>query len=262
MEKQTKIIVNTNQKGGVGKTTTSASMMAGLKKRKFSVLGIDLDSQCNLSYVLKADKTKPSIKDVFRDDCEIEEAIQSTSFGDLIQSHKGLDNAMNDLDAIEQVYKLSEVLKDIQGAYDFIIIDTPPALSALTTNALVCADYVVIPVQGDSFSLQGAEALSKTINGIKRVNSEIKISGILLVRYKSRESLSKLMNEQFNKFAEILQTKVFKTAIREAVVIKESQLRRESIFDYAAKSGVAEDYDDFIDELLRDINGNGEEVNG
>ncbi len=260
MEKQTKIIVYTNQKGGVGKTTTSASTMAGLQKRGFSVLGIDLDSQCNLSYVLKADKQVPSIRDVFRDDCEFEEAIQKTSFGDLVQSNKGLDNAMNDLDDIEKVYKLSEVLQTVKGRYDFIIIDTPPALSALTTNALTCADYVVIPVQGDSFSLQGAEALSKTINGIKRVNQKIKILGILLVRYKSRESLSKLMADQFGKFAEILETKVYKTTIREGVVIKESQLARESIFDYAEKSGVAEDYDTFLEELLKDING--EEING
>jgi ATPases involved in chromosome partitioning len=126
MEKQTKVIVNTNQKGGVGKTTTSASMMVGLKKRGYSVLGIDLDSQCNLSYGLKADTKKPSIKDVYRDDCDFEEAIQKTSFGDWIQSNKGLDNAMNDLDAIEQVYKLRNESKAVIGKYDFIVIDTPP----------------------------------------------------------------------------------------------------------------------------------------
>ena len=148
MEKQTKIIVNTNQKGGVAKTTTSASMMSGLTKRGFKVLGIDLDSQCNLSYVVKAAKGD-TIRDVFLDDCDIEEAIQNTTFGDFIPSHRSLDNAMNDLNALEQIYKLSEVLKEVDGKYDFIIIDTPPALSPLTMNALISADYVVIPVQPD-----------------------------------------------------------------------------------------------------------------
>ena len=256
MEKQTKVIVNTNQKGGVGKTTTTASMMAGLKKKGFKVLGIDLDSQCNLSYVLKADPKKNSIKDVFRDDCDITEAIQETSFGDLIQSNKGLDNAMHDLDAIEQVYKLRNVMTDILGDYDYVIIDTPPALSPLTVNALVAADYVVIPVQGDSFSLQGAEALAKTINKIKTVNQKLVIAGILLVRYKSKELLSKLMTDQFTKFANLLQTKVYKTTIREGVAVKESQLARVNIFEYEnGKSGVAEDYNTFINELLEDING-------
>lgn len=254
MERQTKIITCTNQKGGVGKTTTTASMMAGLTKRGFKVLGIDLDSQCNLSYALKAKKTVPSIKDVFRDDCEIENAVQPTEFGDLIQSNKGLDNAMHDLDAIEQVYKLKQLLQSINGEYDYILIDTPPALSALTTNALVASDFVIIPVQGDSFSLQGAEALAKTINSIKAVNQNLMITGVLLVRYKSREQMSKVMSEQFEKFAGMLKTKLFATKIREGVAVKESQLMRTNIFDYG-KSGVADDYNAFIDEFLGEING-------
>ena len=258
MEKQTKIIVNTNQKGGVAKTTTSASLMSGLTKRGFKVLGIDLDSQCNLSYVVKAAKGD-TIRDVFLDDCDIEEAIQNTTFGDFIPSHRSLDNAMNDLNALEQIYKLSEVLKEVDGKYDYIIIDTSPALSPLTMNALISADYVVIPVQPDSFSLQGAETLAKTINSVKKANPKIKILGVLLVRYKSREALSKLMMEQFEKFASILETKVFKTAIREAVAVKESQLAKESIFDYAKSSGVAEDYNNFIDELLSEVEG---DING
>lgn len=255
MEKQTKIIVGTNQKGGVGKTTTTATLTAGLQKKGFKVLVIDLDSQCNLSYVMKADMKKPSIKDVFRDDIEIEEAIQSGELGDIIPSNKGIDSAMTELDAIEQVYKLKNVTETLKGKYDYIIIDTPPALSALTVNALVCADYVVIPVHADTFSLQGAEALAKTINKIKAVNTKLVISGILLTKYKSRESLSKVMIQQYEKFAEMLQTKVFNATIRDSVVIRESQLARQSVFDYDTKSGIAEDYQSFINELLEDING-------
>ena len=245
-----KIITVTNQKGGVGKTTTASSLFAGLSMMGKKVLAIDLDPQCNLSYCYKADTSKPSIKEVFKGEIKLSEAIQPTSTGDFIQSDKSLNNIMQELNAIDQVYKLSKVLKEVSNKYDYVIIDTPPALSPLTINALVASTSVIIPVQADSFSMQGAEALAETIQGIRDVNKDLEISGVLLVRYKGRAGLAQHMNEQFIKFANMFDTKVFETKIRDAIAVQESQLARQSIFEYNPKSNVALDYANFIKELI------------
>lgn len=245
-----KIITVTNQKGGVGKTTTVSSIFAGLSMMGKKTLAIDLDPQCNLSYCYKADPNKPTIKDVFKNEKKLSEAIQTTSAGDFVQADKALNNVIQELNAIDQVYKLSKVLKEVADKYDYVIIDTPPALSPLTINALVASSSVVIPVQADSFSMQGAEALAETIQGIRDVNENLEIAGVLLVRYKGRAGLAQHMNEQFIKFAEMFKTKVFETKIRDAIAVQESQLARKSIFEYDPKSNVAIDYANFIKELI------------
>lgn len=251
-EKKTVVITITNQKGGVGKTTTAAALMAGLNKRGKKCLTIDLDPQSNLTYLVKANTSDYSIREVFSDDCDIDEAIQQTENGDFIQSNKNLIKTINDLNPIEQVYKLKTLLESIQDKYDFIILDTPPTLSPLTMNALSASTNVIIPVQPDSFSLQGAVELSKTIEYIKKINNELTISGILFCRYKARASLAKHMEQNFDKFAKTLNTNVFQTKIREAIAVQEAQYLRENIFDYS-KSSVSEDYNSFIDEFIRGL---------
>ena len=245
-----KIITVTNQKGGVGKTTTASALFSGLSLLGKKTLAIDLDPQCNLSYCYRADPSNPSIKMVFKNEISLKDAIQSTPSGDFIQADKGLNNIMQEMNAIDQVYKLSKVLKEVSNVYDYVIIDTPPALSPLTINALVASTSVVIPVQADSFSMQGAEALAETIQGIRDVNENLEIAGVLLVRYKGRAGLSQHMNEQFLKFAEMFNTKVFETKIRDAIAVQESQLARQNIFDYNPKSNAAIDYANFIKELI------------
>lgn len=245
-----KIITVTNQKGGVGKTTTASSLFAGLHKMGKKTLGIDLDPQCNLSYCFKADGSKPSIKNVFKNEIPLRGAVQETDSGDFIQSDKSLNNVMQELSAIDQVFKLKNLLKDEKDDYDYVIIDTPPALSPLTINALVASSSVIIPVQADSFSMQGAESLAETIRGIKDVNESLEISGILIVRYKARAGLAQHMNSKFEDFAEIFGTKVFETKIRDAVAVQESQLARKNIFDYDSKANVAADYANFIKEFI------------
>lgn len=245
-----KIITITNQKGGVGKTTTASSLFAGLHKMGKKTLGIDMDPQCNLSYCFRADNSKASIKNVFKNEIAIRDAIQKTDSGDFIQADKNLNNVMQELSAIDQVFKLRNLLKDVKDEYDFVIIDTPPALSPLTINALVASNSVIIPVQADSFSMQGAESLAETIKGIRDVNPELEISGILIVRYKARAGLAQHMNSKFEDFAKVFNTKVFETKIRDAVAVQESQLARQNIFDYDAKANVAIDYANFIKEFI------------
>lgn len=245
-----KIVTITNQKGGVGKTTTASSLFAGLHKMGKKTLAIDMDSQCNLSYCFKADTSKPSIINVFRGEVSLKDAMQHTEAGDFVQSDKNLDNVMTELSALDKVYKLSKVLKEIKDLYDYIIIDTPPALSPLTINALVASNSVIIPVQADSFSMQGAEALAETIKGIREVNESLEMSGILIVRYKGRAGLAQHMNKKFEDFAKIFETRVFETKIRDAIAIQESQLARTNIFDYDSNCNVALDYANFVKEFI------------
>lgn len=245
-----KIVTITNQKGGVGKTTTASSLFAGLHKMDKKTLAIDMDSQCNLSYCFKADTSKPSIINVFRGEVSLKEAMQHTEAGDFVQSDKNLDNVMTELSALDKVYKLSKVLKEIKDLYDYVIIDTPPALSPLTINALVASNSVIIPVQADSFSMQGAEALAETIKGIREVNENLEMSGILIVRYKGRAGLAQHMNKKFEDFAKIFETRVFETKIRDAIAIQESQLARTNIFDYDSNCNVALDYANFVKEFI------------
>lgn len=245
-----KIVTITNQKGGVGKTTTASSLFAGLHKMGKKTLAIDMDSQCNLSYCFKADTSKPSIINVFRGEVSLKDAMQHTEAGDFIQSDKNLDNVMTELSALDKVYKLSKVLKEIKDLYDYVIIDTPPALSPLTINALVASNSVIIPVQADSFSMQGAEALAETIKGIREVNESLEMSGILIVRYKGRAGLAQHMNKKFEDFAKIFETRVFETKIRDAIAIQESQLARTNIFDYDSNCNVALDYANFVKEFI------------
>lgn len=245
-----KIVTITNQKGGVGKTTTASSLFAGLHKAGKKTLAIDMDSQCNLSYCFKADSKNPSIINVFRGEVSLKDAIRKTEAGDFVQSDKNLDNVMTELSALDKVYKLSKVLKEIKDEYDYVIIDTPPALSPLTINSLVASNSVIIPVQADSFSMQGAEALAETIKGIREVNENLEIAGILIVRYKGRAGLAQHMNKKFEDFSKIFGTKVFETKIRDAIAIQESQLARKNIFDYDNTSNVALDYANFVKEFI------------
>lgn len=245
-----KIVTITNQKGGVGKTTTASSLFAGLHKAGKKTLAIDMDSQCNLSYCFKADSKSPSIINVFRGEVSLKDAVRKTEAGDFVQSDKNLDNVMTELSALDKVYKLSKVLKEIKDEYDYVIIDTPPALSPLTINSLVASNSVIIPVQADSFSMQGAEALAETIKGIREVNENLEIAGILIVRYKGRAGLAQHMNKKFEDFSKIFGTKVFETKIRDAIAIQESQLARKNIFDYDSTSNVSLDYANFVKEFI------------
>lgn len=131
-----------------------------------------------------------------------------------------------------------------------------PALDTLTVNALTAASWVVIPAQADAYSLDGVTDLAATIQAIREyTNPDLKIAGILLMRYNPRTPISKIIREDAEAMAAELDTKVFRAWIREATVIKESQAVKQSLFAYAPSAKVAYDYRFFIEELLEDING-------
>ena len=135
--------------------------------------------------------------------------------------------------------------------YDFVIIDTPPALGILTINALTAADHLVIPAQADYFSLQALDDLQGTVETIRKyTNAGLTTEGILLTRHNARTIFTRELDELITDTARKFNTKVFKARIREAVAIKEAQAMHESIFTYAPKAKVTKDYESFIDELI------------
>ena len=248
----TKIIAVINQKGGVGKSTTAEALTAGLLLKGHTCLAIDLDAQGNLSYTAGA-KTEgvPTVLEVLTGEATAREAIQHLQGGDVIAANKSLAGADAFINSTGKEYKLKEALEELQGEYQYIIIDTPPALGILTVNALTACHSIIIPAQADIYSLQGIEKLAETIKPVKKYcNPSIFIEGILLTRYSPRSVLSREVAEIAGKLADKLGTKVFKTTIREAIAVKEAQISQQSLFEYAPKAKVAEDYRAFIEELL------------
>lgn len=246
-----KIVTVTNQKGGAGKTTTALALSSGLRDKGFRTLMIDLDPQRNLSFSAGAVATGATALGVLTGEVKTADAIQHTENGDIIASSRALSGADAFIIGASKQYKLRKALEAVTDDYDYIIIDTPPALGILTVNAITACGSIVIPVQADIYSLQGAEELCENILPIKEMcNQELTIEGILLTRYSPRSVLSREIAERLEDFAQQNGTKLFKAKIREAIAVKEAQLLRRSIFDHASRSKVAEDYRAFIEELL------------
>ena len=239
-----------NQKGGVGKSTTAAALWAGLTLKGFRTLAIDLDAQGNLSYTAGADTAHKTALSLLTGEAPAAETIQTTAAGDIIAASKHLAGADAIITDTGKEYRLKEALEPIQALYDYIIIDTPPALGILTINALTACNSVIIPAQADIFSLQGIEQLTQTMHPVKKYcNAALTIEGILLTRYNSRTALTRDITSYVQQLASRLETRVFTTPIREGIAVKEAQINQRTLFDYAPKAKVTDDYRAFIDEL-------------
>ena len=244
-------IAISNQKGGVGKTTTANAIGAGLANRGHRVLYVDLDAQGNLSYSMVGGEITHNCVDVLTGSVTITDAIVSTCQGDLLPFSPSLSKIDSLITETGREYRLREILEKVRGNYDYIILDTPPALGTLTVNALTACDSVIIPSQADIYSLQGVGQLIQTIQAVKKYcNTSLIIRGFLLVRYSSRAVISRDMMEMFENTANQLQTKLYKTKIRECVAFKEAQAKHQDIFSYNPKSNAAEDYNSLIDEVF------------
>lgn len=247
-----KCIAVINQKGGVGKSTTAATVAAGLSLKGYKTLSIDLDAQANLTYTAGAKTTGATALGVLTGEAKAESAIQHTDSGDIIAANKALAGADAFIADTGKEYRLKEALESVKAAYDYIIIDTPPALGILTINALTACDSVIIPAQADIYSLQGIEQLAETMKPVKKYcNPALKIEGILLTRYSPRSVLSREVAELAEQLATRLGTKVFKATIREAIAVKEAQISQQTLYQYAPKAKVTEDYTALIEELIR-----------
>lgn len=248
-----KTIAVINQKGGVGKSTTVLSIGAGLSLRGLKVLFVDLDAQGNLSHTMGAEcagLSGLSSMDVLGGSADAKSAIQCTVQGDIIASSPALAGADTVITATGKEYRLKEALGTIAD-YDYIVIDTPPALGILTINALTACTGCIIPAQADIYSLQGISQLHGTLQTVRKYcNPTLRVTGILLTRYSSRAIIGREVAEMIEQTAGQLGTKLYSVKIRECTAIKESQACRKNILTYAPKSNAAADYSALIDEML------------
>jgi len=249
-----KIFAIINQKGGVGKSTTAEAMASGLTLKGFRCLSTDLDAQGNMTYTVNGNTDGATVLGVLMGEVKPFDAIQHTDgFGDIIVSSKALSGADGFITVTGKEYRLKEALEKVCDMYDYIIIDTPPALGILTVNALTACHSVIIPAQAEIYSLQGIEQLSETMKPVRKYcNPRLDIAGILLTRYSQRTVLSREVAEMAKQLAQKLGTKIFSTSIRENISVKEAQISQKSLFEYAPNSNAAKDYAAFIEELLSD----------
>lgn len=249
-----KTIAITNQKGGVGKTTTALATAQGLALEGKKVLAVDLDPQANTSLVLGVRNASPNVLDVLLGQADVTAAIYAAGSVHAIAADR---YASNIADAIREAHPgenaleaLKDALEAVSGFYDYCIIDTPSEIGTLTLSALTAADYVVIPVEADVFSLTGCEDVLTTLETVReQLNPSLKIAGVLLTKAKKRTILNRDIRAQFEQVARDMGTELFESTISDSVKTAEAAVMRKSIFEYSPRSTVAKDYWAYILEL-------------
>jgi chromosome partitioning protein len=242
-----------NQKGGVGKTTTAINLAASLAANDLQILVIDSDPQGNATTGLGVakDPNKPSLYHVILGDASPQEAIVRTDFEGLhlISGDKNLVGANLELvDIPNREFRLRERLEPIRSAYQFILIDCPPALDLLTLNALIAADSVLVPIQCEFFALEGISELIDTIERIgESFQHPLKIEGILLTMFDDRTNLTRQVASDLREF---FKDEVFKTVIPRSIRLAEAPSFGKPILSYDPRSKGAESYIQLAKELL------------
>ncbi len=251
----TKIITVTNQKGGVGKTTTATAILDCLAQRGNKVLGVDLDPQGSLSFSMGLDIEKcHTVFNVFRGEIDVNDAISKTQICDMLASNILLSAAEQEFTKAGREFMLKTALSQIKENYDYIIIDTPPALNVLTVNAYVATDGLIIPMAPEVLSLLGVSQIKDTIESVRNYyNSRLEVYGILLNKFNPRLNLNKEVKEMAQQISIQLNTKVFETFIRASVLVAEAPAHGMSIMSYSPDSKPAIDFDRFCNELLADL---------
>lgn len=243
-----KIIAIANHKGGVGKSTTTACLGAALTRHGYKVLVVDLDAQQNLTYMMTGcDEPEVSIYD----------ALVKKAPLPIIEGHGGVDVvpaslelARIDIDlfsTIAKERKLELLLKGVAEEYDYILIDCPPSLGTIVTNALVAADELYIPLTAEALPLKGLAMLEEVVKEVTQlVNPRLRIGGVIFTRYNSRRLNKDVVNIVKSTYGDA----VFNTKIRENITVAEVPLTGQTIYEYDPDSAAAQDYNSLAEEII------------
>jgi len=246
------IIALANQKGGVGKTTTSVNLGAALAQAGQRILLVDIDAQGNATSGSGIDKSEleRDSYDVIVDGAPLHEVIVPTDNYDLVPATIQLSGAEIELaDKKEREYRLKAALATVADDYDFILIDNPPALGLLTVNAFTAADAILIPVQTEFYALEGLGQLLNTIELVRQqFNPDLDIAGILLTMYDGRTNLAKQVAEEVRNY---FGDKVYETVIPRTVRLSEAPSYGQAIIDFDPRSVGAQVYTELAQEVLK-----------
>jgi len=249
-----KIISINIQKGGCGKSTTVQSLAGSLHEYGYKCLVVDLDPQGNLTYSSGIQETKYTIYEFLKEECSFDEAVQVNKYYDILPANISLSGADKEFTGEGKEIILRCALEKVKEKYDYIILDTPPSMGILTINSLTACDFVIIPMEPSFYAFHALEQLYETINNIKlQYNSNLKILGILLVKYKEKNSLNQFVSALTERFVRQKDLKVFQNAIEENMIYCESQGLQQNIFECYPESEPCYDYQLFTDEVLDDV---------
>jgi len=253
------VIAVANQKGGVGKTTTAINLAAALAQRNKRTLLLDTDPQanCTISYLHPGD-IHESLFEVLSDHhTPLEALVRPTSTANLSIAPSRISLAKLEQILVAQFdapFRLKDALAPVRSNFDFIVIDTPPALGILTVNALVASTHLLVPIQATYFALEGTDDLLETLERVRaRPNPDLQLLGVVVTMYDPRTNIAR---DSYNQIKAVFGDKLMKTQISRSVRLEESPAYKESILSFAPKSPGAQDFLKLSREVLERVEAN------